>query len=56
VLIESGCIVEARHQLERARALAAGTALAPQVEDTGAQIEAAGQSEQCRLPERAWPD
>ena len=56
VLADAGCIAEARRQLERARALAAGTALAQQVEDTRAQIETAGRAEQCELPDRHWPD
>jgi len=58
VLADSGCIEEARRQLELALALAAGTALSATVETTRAQIEAAGRSavEQCSLADRHWPD
>lgn len=57
VLIDSGCIDEARRQFGRARAVAAGTALSATVEATGVQIEAAVHTAaQCSLAGRHWPD
>ena len=57
MLADAGCIdEEARHQVERARSLAAGTALAPVVDATRAQIEASQRPEQCELKDYAWPE
>ena len=57
VLADAGCIEEAQQQIERARALAAGTALASSIDATRVQIEATGRAAaQCSLPDRHWPD
>ena len=57
VLIDAGCADEAKRQLSRAAALAAGTALATAVESTRAQLESAQPNAgRCTLAERHWPD
>ena len=57
LLMDAGCIDEARRQAGRAAALAAGTALAPTIEATRAEIEGAeANATQCTLPARHWPD
>ena len=57
VLIDSGCVDEARRQASYAAALAAGTALLPAVEATRAEIDRAETSEaHCTLAVRHWPD
>jgi tetratricopeptide (TPR) repeat protein len=58
VLADAGCIEEADLQLERALALAAGTAMAATIEATRVSIEADGRSSatHCALPDRHWPD
>jgi hypothetical protein len=58
VLADAGCIEEAHRQLDRAFALATGTALSATIEASRAQIEAGGQSgaRQCTLLDRYWPD
>ncbi|HEU0226038.1 MAG TPA: PA2778 family cysteine peptidase [Steroidobacteraceae bacterium] len=56
-LAGAGCFDEARRQLERAAAFAAGTPLMKSVEDSRDRIQQlmpAGGS--CRLADRAWPD
>jgi tetratricopeptide (TPR) repeat protein len=57
VLADSHCLAESRRQLERAVALAQGTALASAVEETRAKILAVPPSaESCQLEGRLWPD
>ena len=58
VLADAGCVDEARRQLERAVAFAAGTALATTIEATRAQIDAGARSAaaNCPFPDRHWPD
>ncbi|HLG52413.1 MAG TPA: PA2778 family cysteine peptidase [Steroidobacteraceae bacterium] len=58
VLAEAGCMMESRRQLERAAALDAGSALAPVIEATRAEIEADARpgGTQCVLADRHWPD
>ncbi|MGH8135709.1 MAG: PA2778 family cysteine peptidase, partial [Steroidobacteraceae bacterium] len=58
VLIDAGCVDEARQQLRRATALVAGTPLAAMIDATRAQMETSAQSGngQCTLAERHWPD
>ncbi len=58
VLADAGCLVDARRQLDRAAALAAGTALATTVEATSSEIGALVNSgvAHCALPDRRWPD
>ncbi len=57
LLLESGCVGESRKQIERAAALAEGTALASSVADSRSKIDAAAQkTARCALEDRAWPD
>ncbi len=57
LLLEAGCLGESRRQIERASALAKGTALATSVADSRAQIEAtAATVAHCQFEDRAWPD
>lgn len=58
ILADAGCVDEARRQLERALALAAGTALASTIEATRVSIETEGRSSAaaCAFPDRHWPD
>jgi len=58
VLADAGCIEEADLQLERALALAAGTAMTATIDATRVSIEADGPSSaaHCALPDRYWPD
>lgn len=57
VLADSHCLAESRRQLERAVALAQGTALAGAVDETRAKILAVPPSaEPCQLEGRLWPD
>lgn len=56
-LADAGCLDEARRQLERAAALAAGTPLADPVEDSRARTgQPAPSGTRCRLEDRAWPE
>ena len=57
LLLDAGCLQESRRQVERASALAEGTALAPAVSESRARIEAAADAvSACQLEGRAWPD
>ena len=57
LLLEAGCLDESRAQIERAAALAEGSALAPAVADSRAKIAAgAARAGRCQLEGRAWPD
>lgn len=57
VLADAGCVDEARRQLERAAALATGTALVSSIEDSRARLrQLAPSGTSCRLADRAWPD
>jgi len=56
VLLEAGCLDESRRQIERAAALAEGTALAPAVADSRAKLDAARAAARCEFGDRAWPD
>ncbi len=56
VLLEAGCLDEARKQIERAAALAEGTPLAPAVADSRAKIDAAAAAARCEFGNRTWPD
>jgi tetratricopeptide (TPR) repeat protein len=57
VLADSHCLAESRQQVERAVALAQGTALAGAVDETRAKILAMPPSaESCQLEGRLWPD
>jgi tetratricopeptide (TPR) repeat protein len=57
LLMDAGCLDESRRQVERAAALAEGTALAPAVADSRAKIEATRAAvAKCRLERRDWPD
>ena len=56
-LADAGCLDEARRQLERAAAFAAGTPLMRSVDDSRERIRSQMQSGgSCRLANRAWPD
>jgi len=56
-LAGAGCFDEARRQLERAAAFAAGTPLMKSVEDSRERIRQLMESGgSCRLADRAWPD
>lgn len=55
LLLEAGCLEEARRQVERAAASADGAALEAAIADTRAKVSAAAVSA-CRLGERNWPD
>jgi len=57
LLLDAGCLDESRRQVERAAALAQGTALEAAVADSRAKIEAsAGRVASCQLADRTWPD
>ncbi len=57
VLADSHCLAESRRQVERAVALAEGTALAGAAEETRAKVLAMPPSaESCQLEGRIWPD
>jgi Tetratricopeptide repeat/Peptidase_C39 like family len=57
LLLEAGCLQESRRQVERASALAEGTALAATVADSRAKIEATVATvARCQLEDRDWPD
>lgn len=57
LLLEAGCLEESRRQVERASALAEGTALEPAVADSHARIAAlAATVTRCQLEDRDWPD
>ncbi len=57
LLLDAGCLDESRRQVERAAALAAGTAIKTAVADTRAKIEATPPTAaRCQLADRAWPD
>lgn len=57
LLLDAGCLDESRHQVERAAALAAGTALELSVADSRARIEASAKSvARCQFEDQAWPD
>ena len=57
-LADSGCLVAARRQVNRASVLAAGSVLAAAVEATRADIESKARqsSAACTLADRSWPD
>ena len=56
LLLDAGCLDESRKQIERASALAEGTALAPSVADSRAKIEAtAATVAGCQFGDRTWP-
>lgn len=56
-LADSHCLAESRRQVERAAALAEGTALAGAVAETRAKIfELPPSAESCQLEGRIWPD
>ncbi len=57
LLLDAGCLDESRKQIERAAALAEGTALASSVSDSRAKIDATAKAVGgCKLEDRAWPD
>jgi len=57
LLLEAGCLDESRRQVERAAALAEGTALAPEVADSRDRIAATrSAAARCEFADRAWPD
>jgi tetratricopeptide (TPR) repeat protein len=57
LLAQAGCAQEARKQVERAEALAAGTVLASAVDATRATVESMNESAAaCPLGDRDWPD
>ncbi len=57
LLFEAGCLEESRRQVERAAALAEGTALETSVADSRARIEATAKAvARCQFEDRAWPD
>jgi hypothetical protein len=57
LLLDAGCLEASRRQVERAAALAQGTALEAAVADSRAKIRAtAARVAKCQLAERAWPD
>jgi tetratricopeptide (TPR) repeat protein len=57
LLLDAGCLDESRRQVERAAALAAGTALEAAVADSRARIRATADTvARCQLEERDWPD
>jgi tetratricopeptide (TPR) repeat protein len=57
LLLDAGCLDESRRQIERAAALAEGSALAPAVADSRRKISAVqSQVARCQLEDRAWPD
>jgi tetratricopeptide (TPR) repeat protein len=57
LLLDAGCLDESRRQVERASALAEGTALESAVADIRSRIEStAAKVARCELGDRAWPD
>jgi len=57
LLLEAGCLEESRRQVERAAALAQGTALEPAVSEGRSRIAATARAAaRCELEDRAWPD
>jgi tetratricopeptide (TPR) repeat protein len=57
LLLEAGCLEESRRQVERAAALAQGTALEPAVSESRSRIAATARAAaRCELEDRAWPD
>jgi tetratricopeptide (TPR) repeat protein len=57
LLLEAGCLEESRRQIERASALAQGTALETTVSESRAKIAGtASAAKRCQLEGRAWPD
>jgi hypothetical protein len=57
LLLDAGCLDESRKQIERAAALAEGTALSSSVSDSRAKIDATAKAVGgCKLEDRAWPD
>jgi tetratricopeptide (TPR) repeat protein len=57
LLLEAGCLDESRRQIERASALAQGTALETAVSESRSKIDAtAHAAARCQLEDRAWPD
>jgi len=57
LLLDAGCLDESRRQVERASALAAGTALESAVAGSRARIEATTRAvARCQFEDRAWPD
>jgi tetratricopeptide (TPR) repeat protein len=57
LLLDAGCLDESRAQVERAAALAEGTALEPAVAESRAKIDATPASvARCQLEGRDWPD
>jgi tetratricopeptide (TPR) repeat protein len=57
LLLEAGCLDESRRQVERASALAAGTALEGEVAESKSRIGATVRAATaCQLEGRTWPD
>lgn len=57
LLFDAGCLEESRRQVERASALAQGTALESAVADSRARIEATAKAvARCQFEGRTWPD
>jgi tetratricopeptide (TPR) repeat protein len=57
LLLDAGCLEESRRQVERASALAAGTALESSVADSRARIDSTKKAvARCQFGDRAWPD
>ena len=57
LLLEAGCLDESRRQVERASALAAGTALESEVAQSRSKIDATARAAaRCPFEDRAWPD
>ena len=57
LLLEAGCLDESRKQIERAAALAEGSALEPAVADSRRKIGAQpSRGARCQLEDRDWPD
>lgn len=57
LLLEAGCLDESRRQIERASALAQGTALESTVSDSRSEIDATVRAaSRCQFEDRAWPD
>ena len=57
LLLEAGCLDESRRQIERASALAQGTALESTVSEGRSKIDATVRAaSRCQFEDRAWPD
>jgi tetratricopeptide (TPR) repeat protein len=57
LLLDAGCLDESRNQIERASALAEGTALESAVAESRARIDATVRAAtRCQLEGHAWPD